>query len=184
MNKTGPDLVIFREVQQFRQPLIWALLMAILILIVAGGGWEFVQVLTTSSPAEVEKSRAVALVASAVAMLVVIGTGYLMYIIKLITEVREDGLYIRFYPFHLSFKKIPLEKVRTFYATTYRPILQYGGWGIRYGLFGTAYNVSGNRGVKFEFIKGRHLLIGSQRPEELAHALEEIMNRPEGNQSA
>jgi hypothetical protein len=54
---------------------------------------------------------------------------------------------------------------------TYRPIRDYGGWGIRYGRGGKAYNVSGNRGVMLELSDGQKLLIGSQRPEELANAI-------------
>jgi hypothetical protein len=175
MNSSGTNRVIFKEVQQFRQPLIWALLLAILAATLSIFGWG---VVVAPGGPDAWKDKLIALAILGAAVLVVGGLVYLFHLLNLTTEVRTDGLYVRFYPFHLSFKKIPLEKVRTFYATTYHPILQYGGWGIRYGWSGKAYNVSGNRGVKFEFIKGRHLLIGSQRPEELAHALEEIMNRP------
>jgi hypothetical protein len=60
-------------------------------------------------------------------------------------------------------------------ARTYRPILEYGGWGIRYSPFGQgcAYNVSGNRGVQLELADGQRILIGSQRAEELARAIGE-----------
>jgi hypothetical protein len=54
---------------------------------------------------------------------------------------------------------------------TYRPIRDYGGWGIRYGRNGKAYNVSGNRGVMLEFSHGQKLLIGSQKPGDLANAI-------------
>jgi hypothetical protein len=40
--------------------------------------------------------------------------------------------------------------------------MEYGGWGIKYGKMGKAYNVSGNRGVQLEFTDGKRLLIGSQ----------------------
>jgi hypothetical protein len=96
----------------------------------------------------------------------------IMRIAALNTEVRADGLYVKFFPFHWSFQRIPLENLKGIAVTTYRPILDYGGWGIRYGIAGKAYNVSGNRGVKLTFFKGRSLLIGSQQPEELAEALE------------
>ncbi len=54
---------------------------------------------------------------------------------------------------------------------TYSPIKDYGGWGIRYGRGGKAYNVRGNRGVQLQLANGQRLLIGSQRPEELSNAL-------------
>ena len=86
------------------------------------------------------------------------------------TEVRGDGVHVRFFPFHLSFRKIPLENVVKVEARSYRPIREYGGWGIRCGRRGRAYNMSGNLGVRIDYADGRHLLIGSRRAEELAEA--------------
>jgi hypothetical protein len=60
---------------------------------------------------------------------------------------------------------------------TYRPMREYGGWGVKYGRAGKAYNVSGNRGVQLKLTSGKGLLIGSQRPEELAQAIQEGMRR-------
>ena len=60
----------------------------------------------------------------------------------------------------------------------YRPILDYGGWGIRWGPGkGWAYNVSGNRGVQLELLDGKQLLIGSQNPEKLAQMIGKAMNK-------
>jgi hypothetical protein len=89
------------------------------------------------------------------------------YKLKLLPEVRKDGLYLRFFPFHLTFKKIPLEKLKKREVRTYNPISEYGGWGIKWGPGGKAYNVSGNRGLQLEFIDEKRPLIGSQRPEQL-----------------
>lgn len=94
--------------------------------------------------------------------------------LKMITEVRKDGLYVRFHPFHLSFRSFPFKTVQSYNVMNYRPIRDYGGWGIRYGLKGTAYNVKGNRGVLLEFAEGskvKKLMIGSQIPEKLSEAV-------------
>jgi len=93
----------------------------------------------------------------------------LFYQLRLITEVRPGGLYLRFYP--LRWRAIPYAHIKSCQARTYRPIREYGGWGIRFGFKGNTYNVSGNRGVQLEFYKGRPLLIGSQRSDELAAAI-------------
>jgi len=93
---------------------------------------------------------------------------WFFYSLKLITEVREDGLYVRFFPLHLKYHKIEYKKAT---AVTYRPIMDYGGWGIKWGRKGKAYNVSGKRGVMLELKNGKNLLIGSQRADELAEAL-------------
>jgi hypothetical protein len=56
----------------------------------------------------------------------------------------------------------------------------YGGWGIRKGRSGWAYNVSGDRGVRLTYTDGETLLIGSQRADELAKAIEvaRVSSRP------
>ena len=68
-------------------------------------------------------------------------------------------------------KKIDLEQVVSVRAVSYRPILQYGGWGIRWTIKGKAYNARGNCGVRLDFANGRHLLLGSQRAEELVQTI-------------
>lgn len=94
---------------------------------------------------------------------------------KMVTEVRKEGLYIRFYPFHFSFRYFPIKNIQDYEVLTYSPIRDYGGWGIRYGLKGTAYNAKGNRGVHFEFVdegKVKKLMVGSQIPEKLSEAID------------
>ena len=95
---------------------------------------------------------------------------------KLEPEVRTDGLYVRYFPFHINFKRFGADDLNKYYARKYRPIWEYGGWGIR-GSFGKgkAYNVSGNKGVQLVFKNGRQLLIGSQRAEELEKAIRSII---------
>ena len=76
------------------------------------------------------------------------------------------------FPIHRCFRKIAFKELKGYKVRAYRPILEYGGWGIRFGLKGKAYNVSGNRGVQLELTNGKRLLIGSQRPEELWQAIQ------------
>jgi len=97
---------------------------------------------------------------------------YMYFAGRLVTEVRPDGLYIRFVPFHFRPNHIPLEGVTACEARTYRPIREYGGWGIRRGVGRKAYNVSGNQGVELRFEDGSKLLIGSNKSSQLAAALE------------
>ncbi len=103
----------------------------------------------------------------------------LFFSVKFVTEVRNDGIYICYFPFHRSFHTISFKEIRRYEVRTYRPIMEYGGWGIRYGTKGKAYNVSGNRGLQLELSNGKQLLIGSQRVEELLQAIQE-KNESEG----
>ena len=100
---------------------------------------------------------------------------FLFYSLRLITEVRYDGLYIRFFPLQFHKHKISLGEIKKYEIRTYSALKEYGGYGIRYGKNGKAYNVSGNRGVQLEFQDGKRLLIGSQRPEELVSALASVV---------
>ncbi|AAM05462.1 hypothetical protein [Methanosarcina acetivorans] len=62
----------------------------------------------------------------------------------------------------------------------YRPIRDYGGWGIRYGLKRTAYNAKGNRDVFFEFWEGskvKKLMIGSQTQKKFSDVVSRAINK-------
>jgi len=175
----------FLEVQHFRQWWLWLLLVAtaaatsglfargLYVQLLRGRPWG-------DSPMP---DRALLIFALAV-LLLNIALLALFAAANLRTEVREDGLYVRFFPFHLSLRRLPLTDVARVEAVTYSPIGDYGGWGLRYswgapdGSRGKAYNVSGNRGVRLTYTTGRHLLIGSQQADQLAAAIEAI--REEG----
>jgi hypothetical protein len=100
-----------------------------------------------------------------------IGLPIFFFSIKLITEVRNDGIYLRFFPLHRKFKVYPYDEIEKYEVRTYRPIYEYGGWGIRYGFKGRAYNVYGNKGIQLIFKNKKRLLIGSQKAEEFYNAI-------------
>lgn len=118
-----------------------------------------------------------ALLACFIGVLAFVGVAVLIRMCNLCIEIRKTGLFLRYYPFQLSFQKIPLEEVKTFRVVTYRALREYGGYGIKYGWKSKAFTVSGDRGVKLELHSGRSTLLGSQRPEEMAEALAKIMPR-------
>jgi uncharacterized membrane protein len=100
----------------------------------------------------------------------------LFLLLKLETYVSRDGIDVRYFPFHIRFKRFRPEDVSEYYARQYKPIWEYGGWGIRYSLRnGKAYNVSGNKGIQLIFKNGKKLLIGSQKSEEFEAAIRSIM---------
>jgi hypothetical protein len=107
-------------------------------------------------------------------MMILIGVALLLLSLggKLVTEVRSDALYVQHYPLTRR-HCFPYGEIASCEARTYRPIREYGGWGVRYGLGGRgkAYNVSGNEGVQLVFASGKRLLIGSKRAGEVAQAI-------------
>lgn len=163
--KDGSTFCLYREVQRFRQLWLWLLVAGICGLSI----WSFVQQLIMDKPFGQNPAPDAAVVV--IAAIFGLGFPVLFYSINLTTEVRSDGLYVRFFPFHLSFHRIAPDALIMYEVHTYRPLRDYGGWGIRYGRGGRAYNVSGDRGVMLELSDGSRLLIGSQKPEELANAI-------------
>ncbi|MHC4911405.1 MAG: DUF6141 family protein [Planctomycetota bacterium] len=159
--------VIFREVQRFGLWLRWMIAISMVFAVVIDC---FALQEKASQQAPPKILPIILLIA--VGILLPIAIAVLFWLLKLQTEVRTDGLYVRFFPFHINFKIFTAEDLSEHYARTYRPILEYGGWGIRCGWRGgRAYNVSGNQGVQLVLKDGKRLLIGSQRAEELAEAL-------------
>jgi hypothetical protein len=169
MIKVNSEHPLYRETQYFRQPWIWALVLCISLISIYGA----VQQLILGKPFGSNPAPDTVMVI--IAVIIGLGLPAFMFMTNLKTEVLEDGLHIRFFPIHLSFHKIAIEDIKEFQARTYSPIKEYGGWGIRYGRNGKAYNVSGNRGVQLKLINGKQLLIGSQKPEELTEALATIL---------
>ena len=106
-------------------------------------------------------------------VLVPVAVGLLIWVARLETEVRSDGLYIRYVPFHRHFRRFRTEDLGEHHACTYRPLLEYGGWGIRHSWVrrAWAYSVSGNQGVQIALRNGRRVLVGSARPSDLEAAL-------------
>jgi len=157
--------LLYREVQYFRQLWVWILLLSISLTTI----WGMVQQLFLGKPFGNNPAPDTVLIV----IVIIFGFGfpYAFYKMNLTTEIRSDGIYYRFFPFHRSFHKIAAEDIISYEIRNYSPIKEYGGWGIRHGRKGKAYNVSGNRGVQLELSNGKQLMIGTQRPEELAEAL-------------
>lgn len=157
----------FREVQKFRQFWITALVLIPAVVSVYGA---YQQLVLGQPFGDKPTSDTTMIILTAI-------FGFLfplfIFSMKLVAEVRSDGVYVRFFPFHISFKKFSYKDITSYKAVHYSALRDYGGWGIRYGRNGKAYNISGNDGVMLEFSNGKHLLIGSQRTHEFLLALEQ-----------
>ncbi len=167
--------VRFREEQRFRQVWIWLLILPLCVGVGGFFAWAMVEQLVKGrTVGNQPMSDLMLMIVGPLLILLMAGLLWLMWAARLVTEVRDDGIYIRFYPFHRGFRGFLWEDIESFEARTYRPILEYGGWGIRIGPDGGAYNVSGNKGLQLNFRFGLAggVLIGSQRPDELAIAAE------------
>ncbi|MCK5051480.1 MAG: hypothetical protein KAS53_07110 [Candidatus Cloacimonetes bacterium] len=166
MKKKTNENVIYREVQQFRQIWIWCFIVLLAVI----GWYSFFQQIVfgksfgnNPAPDSVMWITWIALG---------IGIPLLFYCVKLTVEVNKNRTHIRFFP--LYSRIIPFKDLNSYKVSQYRPISDYGGWGIRWSSEkGWAYNVSGNLGVELELSNGKRLLIGSQNPEKLIQMIGE-----------
>lgn len=95
---------------------------------------------------------------------------------RLDTVIKSDGIYVRFFPFHLTFKHYKWGSLTKSFVREYSALIEYEGWGLRFGVSGkeTAFNVSGNSGLQLEFKDHEKLLIGTNKPAELSETLTKI----------
>jgi hypothetical protein len=156
---------LFLESQHFRQIWLWIILMgtdSLFIIIAAKRLFSDHQVM--------EKSMSVSglLILTTTLLLIAI----MFYIMNLDTIIREDGIYVRFYPFQLKYKCYQWNKLDQCFVRKYNPIREFGGWGIRgYGK-NRAVNVSGNNGIQIRTIEGYRLLVGTNKANEASTVLQ------------
>lgn len=97
----------------------------------------------------------------------------LFLFLRLDTKVDAEGVHYRFFPFQINYKVKKWDEIEKAYVRQYKPIYEYGGWGIRGWGKDKARNVSGNMGLQLELKNGDRLLIGTQKGEEMEKAVEE-----------
>jgi hypothetical protein len=163
--------IIYREEQKFSLWLRWLVYLSMGLSVAIS-----VFALTKESASNGSQDTWEIILGVIVGIGVPIAITALFILLKLQTEVHPDGIYVRFFPFHIHFKRFAAEDLSEYYARQYKPIREYGGWGIRYSIRnGRAYNVRGNKGVQLVLSTGKKLLIGSQTPDELADAIRSII---------
>jgi hypothetical protein len=166
------------EVQRFRQPWLWGLLLVTCLpvaVVMLYGLW--VQLVRGEPWGNQPLSDTGLVIVVGLTLLVLIGVIALLIGLTLVVRVERGHLRVRFRPF--ARRDIPFGEIERWEVRNYRPLAEYGGWGLRWGgrERGWAYTVSGNRGVRLELAGGKALLLGSQRPEELAAALAQATGR-------
>ena len=96
----------------------------------------------------------------------------LFLLLRLDTKVDAEGVHYRFFPFQINYKLKKWDEIENAYVRQYKPIYEYGGWGIRGWGKDKARNVSGNMGLQLDLKNGDKLLIGTQKGEEMEKAVE------------
>jgi hypothetical protein len=101
-------------------------------------------------------------------------------VLRMTTEVRPTDVRVWFGWIPTYQQALELTAIERVEVVSFRPIIEHGFWGVRRAADGErVLTARGNRGVRLYLSDGTRLLIGSQRPEALAEALEKAM-RPAG----
>ena len=156
--------ILFSEIQKFRQWWLWIILIGSNVFTFYG---IYKQVIAGHAFGDKPASNIELLLITGIMFLVTI----LFLIIRLDTQIKKDGVYVKFFPLHVKFRHFPWAQLSKCYVRKYSPMAEFGGWGLRIGFSGKAYNISGNEGLQLEFTNNRKLLIGTKKPKELTEAL-------------
>jgi hypothetical protein len=155
--------VYFQENQSFSQLWLWIPMIAFLIIPIH-------EILLDTHYGRKSPSSPDSFVALAVLLLLPL----FIFSLRLKTVIKADGIYVKFFPFHVKYRYYPWDQMVKCFVRTYSPIGEYGGWGLRGFKSNRAFNVSGNEGIQLEFRDGNKLLIGTNLPDEATAALRKL----------
>jgi len=96
--------------------------------------------------------------------------------VKLVTEVWPDKLSIAMRGLWRE-RSIPLGEIEAVETITFNAVNDFGGYGMRTIGPKKAYLASGDRGVSIQLNRGRTVIIGSKRPDDLARAIRQLISR-------
>jgi hypothetical protein len=146
---------IFKESQGFRQPWIWAILLA-------GVGITVYGILTQPI-----HDWGIAIPITILGLVILLFLSF-----KLTTRIDENGLSFSFFPL-IGKKLYQLDKIENLELIEYNSLLKFGGWGIRYNFDMWGYNVGGKHGL-IVTLKDKKFLIGTQKPKEMQLAIDQF----------
>ena len=160
--------ILFAEKQRFTQLWVWVILIGINALLVFG----IIQQILLGKPFGDKPMPDAGLIIVAILSLL-FTLGFLN--MKLETTIKTDGIHVRFFPFQQTFKFYSWDKIDQIYVRKYRPLAEYGGWGIRdVSSKNKALNVSGNTGIQIITKDGARILIGTKKGDEVMEVLKQV----------
>ena len=123
-----------------------------------------------------EVGRSTALLLSA--LFALLAAAFWVLLGRLQVQVTRSELVIGFGHVPLIRKRVPFADISGVESVKYRPLLEFGGWSIRFGRGGKrAWTIRGNRAVRLQLKDGRQLYVGSQVPERLAERIRAARGR-------
>ncbi len=157
---------VFKEEQRFTQWWVWLMLLSINTLFIFGS----VKQIFFKTPFGNNPMNNIGL---GITTFILILFTILFFSVKLKTKIDQTGIYYYFSPFQFKTKKIEWNTIESIRVIKYKPIQNYGGWGIKHG----SYTVKGNIGLQVIFNNQKKILIGTQKENEIKLVLENYKNK-------
>jgi hypothetical protein len=176
------EKLLFTEEQRFRSTFVWLIMLPSwgVINVIFGIGINQQIILGKTWGDEPMSDLGLIGVTLGVNLLI-IGILFLMLKTKMVLQIRDTGLFYKYPPFIIREKKIGPEEIERYEVRQYKPLQEYGGWGIRQRNkwkrnIGVAYNVSGNIGLQIYLKNGKKILFGTQRKDAIGSAMAKMTN--------
>ena len=154
--------ILFQEKQRLNYWWLWLLMLGVNALSISAVYFQYTE------------AKATFCFYDMLTPIIPLGLTLFLYLIRLETEIKTEGIYVRFFPLHLKFKFFAWSDIKKSNVRKYNPLGEYFGWGIKGTRKNLAYNVSGNIGLQLEFTDGKRLLIGTRKEEEMKDVLREL----------
>lgn len=170
----------YHEIQKLRQKwiVIIAVFPAILAIVVYFYGF-YVQLIKGIPFGENSMSDTGLLLTGIFIIIISVLIPVLIFTANLDIRILNDSLYFRYFPFIRKYRKINFLNIASYNAIEYRPIRDFGGWGIRYSMKTKriCYNVSGHHGVEVTLNDGKVIVFGTQQPQQFVEALKKASGK-------
>lgn len=153
----------FRETQRFKQWWVWAIL-------IASNGLVLTLLLTQFQALLNGDGDPMEYVVLCIGALVLVAPTVLFLFVRLDTIIDNERIAVRLYPFHIRYRFYTRQEVAQCSLRKYRPIGEYGGWGLRGSARNRAFNISGDQGIQLVLANGSKVLVGTNAPDEV-HAV-------------
>lgn len=153
--------VIYEERQKLNPGLLW-----LPILAPAAMAWySFYQQIIKGQPVGTRPAPDAVLIV----LFIIFGLlfPYLMLKTSLILQIRPDGFYYRYYPFHLRYHRISWLEIKDLEVINFSAVRDFGGYGIKYAKGAKVYIARGKKGLRITLLSGQQFIFSSDNPQGL-----------------
>ncbi|MCO6477024.1 MAG: hypothetical protein J5I94_10415 [Phaeodactylibacter sp.] len=156
---------LYKEEQRYRRWEIFALL----LFLMAGTSYHFVELYVSG-----EYEPGLLIIQYALIALILTGALAYLWSIRLILRIDKEGIQYQFFPLHYRKHKVKWEEIESYEFVDTPAPTELSGWAVRLGTWERMFSVSGRTGLSLSLKNGQQLFIGTQHPDELKTALDNM----------